>query len=73
MHRVLALASCIGGFGCGRAQSVLDPAGSGAARIDDIWWLMLLLCTAVFALLMLALLWAIARRRRPAIDPVTGQ
>jgi cytochrome c oxidase subunit II len=67
--RVLMLACCCAMVACSGIQSALDPAGPGAARIDDIWRLMLLVCTAVFALVMMALLWAIARRRRPALDP----
>jgi cytochrome c oxidase subunit 2 len=68
----LTLASCWAGAGCSGNQSALDPAGPGAARIDDIWWLMLFVCAAVFALVMLALLWAIARRHRPTIDATSG-
>ena len=67
--RGLMLACCSASVGCGGIQSALDPAGPGAARIDDIWWLMLLVCTAVFAVLMLVLLQALARRRRPLTDP----
>jgi cytochrome c oxidase subunit 2 len=50
--------------GCSGIQSALDPAGPGAARIGTIWWLMLIVCTAVYILVMALLLWAIARRRR---------
>jgi cytochrome c oxidase subunit II len=66
--RVLMLACSCATAACGGIQSALDPAGPGAARIDDIWRLMLLVCTAVFALVMMALLWAVARRREPVID-----
>jgi cytochrome c oxidase subunit II len=70
--RVLMLACCCASAGCGGNQSALDPAGPGAARIGEIWWLMLFVCTAVFALVMLMLLWALARRSRPMIDPTSG-
>jgi cytochrome c oxidase subunit 2 len=57
------LASCSLSAACSGNQSALDPAGPGAARIGDIWWLMLFVCAAVFGLVMLTLLWAIAHRR----------
>jgi cytochrome c oxidase subunit II len=58
--------------GCGGTQSALDPAGPGAARIGDIWWLMLLVCTVVFVAVIVTLLWAIARSRRPPLDALSG-
>jgi cytochrome c oxidase subunit 2 len=45
-------------------QSALDPAGPQAARIGDLWWLMLWVCTAVYILVLLAMLWGAFRRRR---------
>jgi cytochrome c oxidase subunit 2 len=45
-------------------QSVLDPAGPQAAQIGHLWWLLLSICTAVYLLVMIALLMGIARRRR---------
>jgi xanthine dehydrogenase YagR molybdenum-binding subunit len=42
----LAPAACLVAAGCGGNQSALDPAGPGAARIGDIWWLMLAVCAA---------------------------
>jgi cytochrome c oxidase subunit 2 len=66
--RLLPLAGCLLSAGCGGNHSALDPAGPGAARIGDIWWLMLFVCAAVFGLVMLVLLWAIVRRRRPRVE-----
>ncbi len=51
------------GLSGNRLQSVLDPAGPQAARIADLWWLMLAVCAAVFLAVMVALLLAIFRRR----------
>jgi len=52
-------------------QSALAPAGPQAARIGDLWWLMFWVCTAVYALVVLALLAAVTRRREAAgIAPV---
>jgi cytochrome c oxidase subunit II len=44
-------------------QSVLDPAGPQAARIGGLWWMMLWICTAVYVLVLLSMLWGAARRR----------
>jgi cytochrome c oxidase subunit 2 len=48
----------------GNLQSALAPAGPQAARIGELWWLMLWVCAAVYVLVMIALLWGIVRRRR---------
>jgi cytochrome c oxidase subunit II len=42
-------------------QSALDSAGVQAARIEQLWWLMFWVCTAVFVLVMLALAVAVVR------------
>ncbi|WP_448190842.1 cytochrome c oxidase subunit II [Azospirillum sp. sgz301742] len=52
------------------AQSALHVAGPQAARIEALWWLMLGVSAAVFALVMVALLIAILRRRRPIAEPM---
>jgi cytochrome c oxidase subunit II len=72
MLRALTIACCLLAAGCGGTQSALDPAGPGAARIGDIWWLMLSVCAGVLVLVMAALVWAIARRRRPAGELASG-
>jgi cytochrome c oxidase subunit II len=69
--RLLPLASCWLSSACGGNQSALDPAGPGAARIGDIWWLMLFVCAAVFGAVMLMLLRAIAHRR-PSVEPTSA-
>jgi cytochrome c oxidase subunit 2 len=70
--RMLMLACCSASIGCGGNQSALDPAGPGAARIGDLWWLMLLVCAVVLALVMVMLLWALARRSRPPGETALG-
>lgn len=45
-------------------HSVLDPAGPQAGRIEDLWWIFFWVCTAVFVLVLAALLAAIYRARR---------
>jgi cytochrome c oxidase subunit 2 len=43
-------------------QSALDPAGPGAARIAELWWLMLATASAVFLLVLGVLLRAITHK-----------
>jgi cytochrome c oxidase subunit 2 len=45
-------------------QSALDPAGPQAARISDLWWVMLAVCAAVFVLVLGVLLYAVFHSRR---------
>jgi cytochrome c oxidase subunit 2 len=47
----------------GFAQSVLDPAGPQAARIDRLWWLLFGVTATVFVLVLIALVAALAARR----------
>lgn len=44
-------------------QSVLDPAGPQAAHIARLWWLMFLVCTGVFVIVMAFVAIAVARGR----------
>ncbi|MFI9528556.1 cytochrome c oxidase subunit II [Micromonospora rosaria] len=56
---VLALTGCAGG-----APSALDPAGTGAGRVADLWWVLFWISMAVFAEVMVLLVWALVFRRR---------
>ncbi|MEU4660412.1 cytochrome c oxidase subunit II [Micromonospora chalcea] len=56
---VLALPGCSGG-----APSALDPAGTGAERVADLWWVLFWISMAVFVEVMLVLGWALVFRRR---------
>jgi cytochrome c oxidase subunit II len=47
-------------------QNMLDPSGPYAARIAELWWLMLGVCAAVFVAVLAAFLIALARGRRAA-------
>ena len=53
--------------GCADAPSTLDPRGPAAARIADLWWIMLALAAAVCVMVAAPLLYATARawRGRP--------
>lgn len=52
--------------GCSGPQSMLDPAGPGAAAIAGSWWFLLVVVTAVFLVVMAALGRAIFRSRPEA-------
>lgn len=52
-----------------RIQSALDPAGPQAAGIEWIWWLMFWVCTAVFVIVIAALVWAWRRGRSSGERP----
>ncbi|NES16917.1 cytochrome c oxidase subunit II [Micromonospora sp. PPF5-17] len=64
----LALTGCSSG-----APSALDPAGSGAGRVANLWWLLFWLSMAVFAEVMAVLAWALLVRRRPGTRVRHGQ
>jgi cytochrome c oxidase subunit II len=55
--------------GCEGMQSALDPAGPQAAHISHLWWVMLAVCTAVFILVLGALLYAVFHPRRSDSAP----
>ena len=50
-------------------QQILGAAGPQAEHIEALWWIMLLICAVVFAAVLLALAWALARS--PRGDPAT--
>jgi cytochrome c oxidase subunit 2 len=50
--------------GCASEASVLRPSGPAAARIANLWWLMLTLATIIFVAVIGLLLLALFRRRR---------
>jgi cytochrome c oxidase subunit 2 len=59
----LCLSSCRGGV-----QSAIDPTGHGADEISKLWWLFFYVCTAVFVLVIIAMLMAIYKGRRKRIE-----
>ncbi len=52
----------------GGVQSALNPAGPQAAAIANLTWWFFGVCAVVYVLVIAALIWAIARRRRPSDD-----
>jgi cytochrome c oxidase subunit II len=55
----LALASC-----AGHQQSSVDPAGTQADRIANLWWFFFWVLIAVFGIVMILTLWTLTRRHR---------
>ena len=49
---------------CGGNESVFDPAGPQAGRINDLWWYMFVVSTIVWVLVVVALLYAARRGHR---------
>lgn len=61
----LVVAALAGVLGCAQnGQSALHPAGPGAERIADLWWLMLAAASAVFLLVVFSLYRALTHRGR---------
>jgi len=63
----LAVAAASLDWGAG-VQSALNPAGPQAARINELWWLMFAVCTAVFIAVLGALLYALRRGRMRPVE-----
>ncbi|TYB39550.1 cytochrome c oxidase subunit II [Micromonospora sp. AP08] len=61
LYGPLLLAGCSGG-----SPSALNPAGTGAARVSGLWWLLFWISVAVFAEVMALLAWALVFRRGTA-------
>jgi cytochrome c oxidase subunit II len=52
-----------------RTQDILAAAGPQAEHIEVLWWVTLIICTLVFAAVLIALAWALLRA--PRGDPAT--
>ena len=55
---------------CGGIQNSINPAGPNAENISRIWWLMFIVCSIVFVLVMIVLLLALRKRTIEAADRV---
>jgi cytochrome c oxidase subunit 2 len=55
--------------GCSGIQSALDPVGSQARSILDLFWLITWVCAGVYAAVVLALIIGLVRARRTAEPP----
>ncbi|MDB5570153.1 MAG: cytochrome c oxidase subunit [Hyphomicrobiales bacterium] len=71
-HAVVVAAS-LALAGCEGWQSSLDPKGPHASAIHDLFWFFTAVCALVWALVVLALAWALWRRRGLRPDPLSIQ
>jgi cytochrome c oxidase subunit 2 len=55
-------------FGCAGNQNIFNPAGPAAQTIAWLGWLLFGVCALVYVLVMLALVWALVRRRQESDD-----
>ena len=55
--------ACVLLGGCAGAPSTIEPRGAQAARVAEIWWIMLAAATVVFLIVVGTLLYALFRRR----------
>ena len=68
---IAVAATCVSSCGGGGIQNALNPQGPNATSLDRLWWLMFYVCTAVWVLVMIALVLAIRRgRRKSDLNPV---
>ena len=51
-------------------QSALAAAGPGTARWENLFWLFLIVCALVYAAVIVALIWAVVRRRERGGAPL---
>ena len=68
-YLVWALIPCLLVYAHAQPQSVDDPAGPQAGRIDGLWRLMLYLLTAIYLIVMIVLAIAAFRRRERTQNP----
>jgi cytochrome c oxidase subunit II len=67
MKRVACALACATAVftGCaGHQQSAVDPAGTQADRIANLWWFFFWVLIAIFAIVMVLTLWTLTRRHR---------
>jgi cytochrome c oxidase subunit 2 len=58
-----------GGCGGGNDQSTLSPKSHAAREIADLWWVMLIVSTAIFGVVLVLIAVALLRRRGPESPP----
>jgi len=64
----LVVALCVSS--CGGIQNAINPAGPNALNISRLWWLMFIVCSIVFVLVMIAVLLSLTKRTVEAADRV---
>lgn len=68
MRRALLPAGLLAMSGCSGMQSVLDPAGHGAARAAELWWFMFTIGAAVWLIVLALGIHVLFVRRAPRSD-----
>ena len=63
------LALCLSS--CGGIQNSINPAGPQADNLSRLWWLMFIVCSIVFVLVMIALLLALKKRTHEPLAEAT--
>jgi cytochrome c oxidase subunit II len=76
---LVALSTAASVSSCGGIQNAINPAGPQADNISRVWWLMLIVCSIVFVLVMIAVLLTLRKRTReselaaPNLEPSPEQ
>jgi len=66
-HVLIALLSVVCFSSCGGGiQNAINPAGPQADNLSRLWWLMFIVCSVVFVIVMIALLLALRNRTQEA-------
>jgi cytochrome c oxidase subunit 2 len=68
ISRLPLLVACAAAAGCSGNQNVFNPAGPAARSIATVGWLLITVSGVVYLLVLLALAWALLRRRRESDD-----
>lgn len=71
--RSLWLLGALGSAACAGPQSALQPEGSDAHGLYGLFRIFLVICAAVWVLVMLVLALALLRRRHPTADPLAQE
>lgn len=79
LTRLIALVLVLCFSSCGGIQNAINPAGPQAENLSHLWWLMFIVCSIVFVLVMIALLLSLRRRTKemlstePVLEPPRDQ
>ena len=65
---LLALVATVCVSSCGGIQNAINPAGPNAGNISRLWWLMFIVCSIVFVLVMIAVLLTLRKATAEAAD-----
>src|SRR5215203_748299 len=63
---------------CGGIHNSINPAGPQAQNISRVWWLMFIVCSIVFVVVMIAVLLSLRNKRNetesaPVLEPAPEQ